>query len=233
MARPKGEISKLKLMQVHRLLPKDGSPISVKELKEKARKQKMGFDTLFKYLKKLVDSGMALKSADLDSRPPKICYERITEEELYGDKKFFVELSSFIEPFVSRARPIIKKVPLALRKKFYLESKLAILAAALALIEAQAKTIEREKRKEFIDIMMRIQVYPKLLKLSDKEEIEAKDWMNALMLPIQMVCKSLKSLIDEIKSHQPRLLAKLQPEFTKLAEDFTKELRKSEVIERR
>ena len=210
MARPKGEISRLKLKQVHQLLPKNGSPISVKELKEKARKLNLGFDTLFNYLKRLEEDKIVLRSADLNSRPPKVYYKRITEDEL--DKELLAKTTKILDRIAPILRRIGEKIPLNQRKKFYLEWQLAYFMIFPAFVEARALEIPKERKEEFIETMMRIYFYPKLLNLANQKWLKPEDWINALKeeFPPKRVYKlNLKKVPKKFRPEVKRLLKEL------------------------
>jgi DNA-binding HxlR family transcriptional regulator len=207
IGRPKGEISPLKLMQVYQLLPKDGSPVQAKELKERASKQGISPNTLFSYLDVLERNSQVLKYADTSFKPPKVYYKLITEDEFLGKEVF-----KKIEGFIDRLWPMIKELDKTFAetpskgipdrlKTIVLEMWLAVFTAYLAVIGAKAREIEDvQRKKEFIDTATRIHLLPKLLMWSSLPWIEPKHWESALGAVGGTLQKSMRSFENEIKN---------------------------------
>ena len=222
MMKPQTKIRLLqfqKARQVLALLPEDGSPISAKELKRRAREQKMGYDTLFNYLKRL-ENWAVLRIVDTSTRPPSVSYKRLLYENIFGvDKKTFSKQMELLERAGSILEKLGKKIPLERRKKFYLSWQLAYFLLFPALVEARASELEPEKRKEFVDIMIQLFFYPKLLRLASERWIKPEDWMNALEDLGKYFPKIKLLKLEELACKAPE---KYRPEIRKLIDELDK-----------
>jgi hypothetical protein len=209
-----------KARQVLALLPEDGSPISAQELKRRAREQKMGYDTLFNYLKKLEENHVVQRVVDNSTRPPSVSYKRFSYEEIFGvDKKTYSKRMDFlekVEPFLER---LAKKIPPERYKKLYLSWQLAYFLLFPTLVEARAAELDPEKRKDYIKTMIDVHFYPKLLGLASERWIKPEDWMNALKDLGKYFPKIEPPRLEELARKAPK---KYQPEIRKLIDELDK-----------
>jgi len=203
-----------KVRQIYELLPRNGTRIQAKELKEKAMKEGIGPNTLFNYLAVLEKNLHALKEVDVVARPPKVYYRRITEKEFFGIK----ETITWAEKQLEQIRPSIEKLPKEIPpsiKTSWLAVWLGVLTGYLAIIGSRASEIEdAQRRGEFIDVTLRLHVYPKLLEWSSLAWAEPELWKSALEPFTTVVYETSQSAIKEGIELLPR---PLRPIFAKMA----------------
>jgi DNA-directed RNA polymerase subunit RPC12/RpoP len=202
-----------KLRQIYELLPRDGTRVQAKELKEKAMKDAIGPNTLFNYLAVLEKNLHALKEVDATSRPPKVYYRRITEKEFFGIK----ETLTWAQKQLDQIRPFLEKLPKEITpplKNSVLSVWLGVLTSYLAIIGSRASAIEDlQKRREFIDVTLRLHVYPTLLEWSSKDWVEPGLWKSALEPFSAVVYETSSSAVKECIQSLP---APLRPIFEKM-----------------
>lgn len=210
--RPKVRLGQFKMFQVKQLLPADGSPIQAKDLKEKAKKEKISGNTLFHYLDILGKHSLVLKDADLSFKPPRVYY-KLSPEEVSSEIKEMEGILSKIYPPIGRTWFKAKQVPFEMTeplRKSVFENCLALLFTYLLRIGARARTIEDErKREEFISIVLNINFYPYLLMVSSLVDFKPEYWIDALEIVKEMRQKSGKMFSDEIKRILPTNLSTL------------------------
>ena len=166
-----------KLEEILKLFPEDGSRIQAKELRQNALKLGISPHTLFPYLRRLEDNFQVIKEVEVPAKPPKVYYKRITEEEFFG-REAFLESEKSMKQIWSNLERLPKGYGM---KKFLFAQWLWVLTGILTKIGSKAREIKDvNKRKEFIDITIRIHLIPKLLKLSSLTVFESKDWESGL-----------------------------------------------------
>lgn len=203
------------------LLPEDGSPITAQELKKKAREQKMGYDTLFKYLKKL-ENWAVLRYVDTSQRPPKVLYRRLSHEEIFGmDKKTCIELMEHLDKISTILKRLGRKIPLRKWKHLYTSWGLTYFLIFPTLVVARARELEPAKREEYINTMMHVHFYPSLLNKANHEGITSEDWIGALKELAEWIQKKgkVKPKPEELVRKAPK---KYRPELGELLKELEK-----------
>jgi DNA-binding HxlR family transcriptional regulator len=220
--RPKRDAQN-KMMEVLQLLPEDGSPVQAKMLKEKALQAGISPNTLFLYLDTLEKNLAVVKKVDISERPPKVYYRRITEEEL--DREALKKLPLVLDRVGPKLKRLAEKVPPEWLKKFYLQWSLAYFMTFPSIVVGRALELPLEKREDFIQAMMSIFFYPRLVRFS-KDPWQPEDWKN-----------TLKEFIELLESHgiscrPPRLnLREIPKEFRSEVREIWAELNRLEAEE--
>jgi DNA-binding HxlR family transcriptional regulator/rubredoxin len=221
--RPKRDAQN-KMMEVLQLLPEDGSPVQAKMLKEKALQAGISPNTLFLYLDKLEENLAVIKKVDISERPPKVYYRRITEEEL--DREALRKSLLVLDRIRPKLKRLMEKVPPERLKKFYLQWSLAYFVTFPSIVVGIALELPLEKREDFIQTMMSIFFYPKLVRFSKDPWLKPEDWKN-----------TLKEFMSELESHGiscrlPRLkLREIPKEFRSEVREIWAELNRLEAEE--
>jgi hypothetical protein len=202
--RPKMFSDEDRMRTVYQLLPADGSSVQMKELYEDARKKQLGPNTLMTYLNKLIEAKQVIKTPTLSDEkrrgaPTVVYYKRVTESDFFGIK----ETLEWADEQMKQIWPALDKLPdtisSSLRGKL-LTVWLGVLTSYLAIIGAKARQIEdQKKRSEFIDIMLRIHVYPALSRFSSLGSIELGIWKIALEPFSKVVREAQSSAAEEAR----------------------------------
>lgn len=190
--RPKKEVTE-KVNEVYKLLPKDGSLIPSQKLKDKAKEEGMGYDTLYKYLKKLNRAGYVTREyGEEDSYPPKVYYRRTEPLEIFGpistDLRVMEGALAFYHRQLATAeeaekKELEKKIEEELEKSFKRELMALpfVFAGGIEKIKEMdlgefGNGVEYAKRcEEFAEVFVKINLLPLLFHLSTTAKVAGVD----------------------------------------------------------
>ena len=231
--------------QILKLFPEDGSGLWHRELKKKALEQGISPNTLYGYLKKLREAFIVLKYPETVKGKIRVCYKLLTKED-------FLETDEFSLPptFPFEARRLVRseEIPNEIAEQFdrsLIQKGLAYFLACLLQIGEKATTIKDYKKKiEFVNVAVNFYIQPILRMFSDLG-ITSEHWKAELYTARYLLQNSDKTFSDRVKKLLPIKLSNIFLEAFKdlqsgnvmnariKMEELKKELRKSEVIERR
>jgi DNA-binding HxlR family transcriptional regulator len=182
--------------RIYNLLPEDGSRIQYKELRERAAKGSMGFDTLHRHLPELERDMLVLREVDSTTRPPTVWYRRAIDaffplgrefyEHVVLDREDRLGKILSIEDVRERDRQVVR---------YLVEQRYAIDAFLQRLLElastglVQPEKLEDEARYrgeqdperilEFVDTAMEIHLFPWIERLASRLNPSTGRWREA------------------------------------------------------
>jgi DNA-binding HxlR family transcriptional regulator len=207
VGKPKG-LSPEKQLQILELLPESGEKVQASVLAKKAREEKnISPNTLFAHLN-VLERNMQV-SKEIVKRKGRgaayaVFYRRITDSELFGEKLASVlnELKKTLKNLAEWIKVGGKGIPESERSKWlnnYAIYSLGAVSGMLSVFCSHASGIkDGEKRKEFLDVVLRVHVLPILHELAGA--IDSRAWLSAWypIEPVVVKARAENEALEEI-----------------------------------